>query len=303
MSLLSTIGCIALAFALLRTLQFLYSTLSPGNLPRYRHHGSYAFVTGSTNGIGKALAFALAERGFNIILHGRNPTKLDATKKELQARFPQTKLETVLADACTADPAEIADRIAHLPVSVLINNAGVGTFDGAMLYLNAASQKQVDAMMSTNMRFPTLLTRAMIPRLAQPALVVNLTSVASITAPPSFAVYGSTKTFINALTAGVRREVAVQGMDITVQTLQVGSVTTTVSMATLGFLSPTPDVYARSVLDRIGGRQNLVMGYPWHWVLYAPANILPARAMEFLLHTIIENRKKAGGRTNSNKTR
>jgi len=297
MSLLSTLGTIALAFTLFRVTRFLYSVLSPGNLSRYRHNGSYAFVTGSTDGIGKDLIFALAERGFNVIIHGRNSTKLEAVKKEVQARFPKTQLETVLADACTADPAEVSERIAHLPVSVLINNAGIGTFDGEMLYLNSASQKQVETMMSTNIWFPTLLTRAMIPRLTQPALVVNVSSIVSEFAPPTLVVYGSTKTFLNTLTAGVRREVARQGMDITVQTLQVGSVTTSVTLAAAGLMSPAPDVYAQYVLDRIGGKQELVMGYPWHWVPYGAATFLPSRALEIIFNAMMSRRKKASGRT------
>ncbi|KDQ12954.1 hypothetical protein BOTBODRAFT_34099 [Botryobasidium botryosum FD-172 SS1] len=294
---LSNVGIITIAFVLFRFSRFLYTALSSGNLLRYRHNGSYALVTGSTDGIGKELLFALADRGFNVILHGRNPAKIEAVRKEVEARFPQTKLETVLADACTADPAEVAERIAHLPVSVLINNAGIGTFDGDMLFLNTASQEQVQTMMSTNVWFPTLLTRAMIPRLAQPALVVNVSSVVSEFAPPGLVVYGSTKTFLNTLTAGVRREVARQGMDITIQTLQVGSVTTGPTLAAAGPMSPAPDVYAQYVLDRIGGKQELVMGYPMHWVPYGAATFLPAPVLEIIFNVMMSMRKKAAGRT------
>ncbi|KDQ06936.1 hypothetical protein BOTBODRAFT_140605 [Botryobasidium botryosum FD-172 SS1] len=283
-SLLSITGIFALVLVLLRLYKFFQLAFSAGNLPRYLHNGSYAFVTGSTDGIGKELAFGLAERGFNVILHGRSPTKLEAVKKELQARFPDTKLETVLADARTADPAEVADRIAHLPVSVLINNAAVGLFGGEPRFLNMASQEQVEMMMSTNVTFPTLLMRAMIPRLVQPALIVNTSSLASEFSPCKLVFYGSTKVFLNTITAGVRRELARQGIDITVQTLQVGVVTTASSVAITharpGRLTPSPSDFARSVLDRIGGKQALVMGWPWHVLLYIAAASLPTWALE-----------------------
>lgn len=283
-SFLSITGVVALVLVLFRLAKLLQLAFNTGNLSRYLHNDSYAFVTGSTDGIGKELAFGLAERGFNVILHGRNLTKLEAVKKEVQARFPKTKLETVLADACTADPAEVADRIAHLPVSVLINNAAVGLFDGEPRFFNMASQKQVETMMSTNVTFPTLLMRAMIPRLIQPALIVNTSSMASEFSPCQLVFYGSTKVFLNAITAGVRREVARQGMDITIQTLQVGIVTTASSVAITharpGRLSPSPDAFARSVLDRIGGKQALVVGWPWHVVMYIAATSFPTWVLD-----------------------
>lgn len=295
MSFLETIGIIALVLFVLRVTLFVRSVAAPGNLSRYRHSGAYAFVTGSTDGIGKDLALALADRGFNVIVHGRNPTKLEAVKKEVQARYPQVKVESVLGDACTADPAELAEKVAHLPVSVLINNAGIGTFDGDMLYLNAASQTQADTMISTNMRLPTLLTRAMIPKLVQPALIVNVSSIVSQFAPSGLALYGSSKTYLDTLTGGIRREVKRQGLDIHAQVLQVGSVTTGVTLTQPGIMAPSPDIYARFVLDRIGGNQAMVMGYPFHWIPYGAARFLPEQILEVIFNKMMDSRKKAAG--------
>ncbi len=53
---------------------------------RYGPKGSWAVVTGSTDGIGKAFAMELASRGFNIVLISRNIDKLNATAKEVQAK-------------------------------------------------------------------------------------------------------------------------------------------------------------------------------------------------------------------------
>jgi 17beta-estradiol 17-dehydrogenase / very-long-chain 3-oxoacyl-CoA reductase len=50
---------------------------------RYGPKGSWAVVTGSTDGIGKAFAMELASRGFNLVLISRNIDKLNATAKEL----------------------------------------------------------------------------------------------------------------------------------------------------------------------------------------------------------------------------
>ena len=53
---------------------------------RYGPKGSWAVVTGCTDGIGKAFAMELASRGFNLVLISRNIDKLNATAKEVQAK-------------------------------------------------------------------------------------------------------------------------------------------------------------------------------------------------------------------------
>lgn len=84
-------------------------------------------------------------------------------------------------------------------------------------------------------------------------------------------------------------------MDITAQILQVGSVTTSVTLAQPGLLSPVPEVYAQYVLDRIGGKQALVMGYPMHWIPWVASSFLPTPILEFIFNKTMERRKKAAG--------
>ena len=59
---------------------------TPVDLERYGPKGSWAVVTGCTEGIGKAIALELAGRGFNVALVARNIEKLNATAKETQER-------------------------------------------------------------------------------------------------------------------------------------------------------------------------------------------------------------------------
>ena len=60
----------------------------PKKLNKY---GSWALVTGSTDGIGKCLSFELASKGLNLILIGRNPQKLQTTSNEIRAKFGKEK--------------------------------------------------------------------------------------------------------------------------------------------------------------------------------------------------------------------
>ena len=56
------------------------------SIERYGPKGTWAVVTGATDGIGKAIAFELASRGFNIVLVSRNAEKLNATAKEIREK-------------------------------------------------------------------------------------------------------------------------------------------------------------------------------------------------------------------------
>ena len=140
--------------------------------------GNPAFlVTGATDGIGKAVALALAERGACVILHGRNPAKLEATLAELRAATDNAALHPVLADfASLTDVAALAHRVrTEFPgLNVLINNAGL---------LTDHRQPSVDGFEMTfavNYLAPFLLTLSLLDTLKAntPARIVNVASTA-----------------------------------------------------------------------------------------------------------------------------
>ncbi|KAF2450080.1 hypothetical protein P171DRAFT_204594 [Karstenula rhodostoma CBS 690.94] len=73
-------------------------------LPKYLRQdangeSSWALVTGASDGIGWGLSRQLADRGFNVILHGRNTSKLTRCREELEASFPHRHFRTVTVDA------------------------------------------------------------------------------------------------------------------------------------------------------------------------------------------------------------
>lgn len=85
-------------------------------------------VTGATGGIGHATAQALAAKGYEVILHGRNRAKAEAARDQILAAQPTANLKIVMADlAQLAEVRRLAEEVAiHAPtLDVLINNAGV----------------------------------------------------------------------------------------------------------------------------------------------------------------------------------
>ena len=92
--------------------------------------GKHVMITGPTEGIGRATAFALAERGARLHLLCRNPTKAEALRAELLSKYGEIDVALYLADLGDLDEvrrAAAAFTERHEPLDVLINNAGVFT--------------------------------------------------------------------------------------------------------------------------------------------------------------------------------
>lgn len=91
-------------------------------------HRPCAVVTGASSGVGKSAARMLAEHGWHVIAHGRDPERSEAARAELRnAAAPEGQVDMLRCDlSLLSDTAEMADRIAGLTdrVDVLINNAG-----------------------------------------------------------------------------------------------------------------------------------------------------------------------------------
>ena len=86
--------------------------------------GKHALVTGSTAGIGYAIAKGLAGEGASVVITGRTQDGVDAALKRLRAAVPQAKVTGIAADCATAEGAKLVfDKVPEL--DVLVNNLGI----------------------------------------------------------------------------------------------------------------------------------------------------------------------------------
>lgn len=132
-------------------------------------------ITGSTDGIGKLAALALAKQQANVLIHGRDKAKLQRVVKELKAASGNDKIQGLLADFASLEQVrrlarEVLQTDAGL--DVLINNAGAGTAD------ERYSRDGHELRFAVNYLAPFLLTRLLIPALKKhaPARIVNVSS-------------------------------------------------------------------------------------------------------------------------------
>lgn len=169
----STVGASLALYVSYKLLDTARLYTQPSKLHRYLYtdaagRRAWALVTGSSNGIGKSLAFELAGHGFNIVLHGRNPGKLETVRDEIRAAHPDTEIRILVADASqchrpeVVDFARIRDDLADLHLTVLINCAGSGP-QPAFGALESYGTDVILDNLHLNAAFPAMLTATLLP--------------------------------------------------------------------------------------------------------------------------------------------
>ena len=137
-------------------------------------------ITGATDGLGRALATALAADGATVLIHGRDEDRASETLEAIAAETGSEKLRYLLADLSSLEQVrELARRVVeeHDQLDVLVNNAGIGTTlpgDGRRM----ESQDGYELRFAVNYLAGYLLTRTLLGLLERsaPARVVNVSS-------------------------------------------------------------------------------------------------------------------------------
>ncbi|MEZ9701690.1 SDR family NAD(P)-dependent oxidoreductase [Vibrio sp. 10N.261.46.E12] len=132
-------------------------------------------ITGATDGIGLETARMLAQQGHHILIHGRNPAKLNKVKTGLSRLCKNAVIDSYIADfSSLAEVKTLAQQIRdkHLQLDVLINNAGVYKVS------EITTAENLDVRFVVNTIAPYLLTQILLPLFDASGRIVNLSSAA-----------------------------------------------------------------------------------------------------------------------------
>ncbi len=177
-------------------------------------------ITGGSSGIGFELSKLFAADGYRLILVSKPAEELAEAKAALEQQFPKVKVTTIQKDLTHAHaPEEVYNEVSGMgmPVDVLVNNAGFGSFgyfaendkntEYNSILLNCGAVYQM-----TRLFLPDMIAR-------QQGRILNVASVAAFQPNPLFGVYGATKAFVLSMSRALRFELKQQKTGITVTTL------------------------------------------------------------------------------------
>ncbi len=189
-------------------------------LPSFSLAGRTALVTGSSRGIGKAIAFALGHAGAHIVFHGTADTPaMRATLAEADAEG--ISREVRYADL--GDSAAVEGLVAGCSgADILVLNASVQSYG----HIADFDEAEFDRMVRTNLRSSFQLVRGLAPLMAARGWgrVLAVGSVNQARPAPRLTVYASTKAALRSLVLTAAKEYARRG--VTVNTLTPGTIAT-----------------------------------------------------------------------------
>jgi NAD(P)-dependent dehydrogenase (short-subunit alcohol dehydrogenase family) len=179
--------------------------------------GRTALVTGSTQGIGLAIAAGLADAGAEVAVNGRGPERVAEAIRTLRERGPERALLAAPGDVTTAEGAEAV--LAAIPgVDVLVNSLGVFGSAPAL----EISDEEWRRYFETNVLSAVRLIRAALPGMTERGWgrVLNIASDSALAIPAEMIHYGTSKTALLAVSRGFAKEAA--GTGVTVNSVIAG---------------------------------------------------------------------------------
>jgi NAD(P)-dependent dehydrogenase (short-subunit alcohol dehydrogenase family) len=177
-----------------------------------------AVVTGANRGLGRTTAYALAQRGFAVVLTYRGDAgEASSVVKEIRAvggdaiavRLDVANVAS-FADFTVSLRCDIDERWGKRSIDVLVNNAGIGLFGR----LEDATVDEFDALIGTNLRGTFFLIQALAPHVADGGRIINVSTSLTRHVSAGTSLYAASKMAVEAITRSLAVELGPRGIRI-----------------------------------------------------------------------------------------
>lgn len=216
---------------------------------------STVLITGGTDGLGKATAVLLAERGYRVFAAGRSAEK--RTQLDVLAGGRKLPLESLEMDVVDGESVRRAVQMVQEKagaIDVLINNAGVGYYATVEDLRLEDLRKQFE----TNLFGVVRVTQAVLPQMRERrrGRIVMMSSVAGLITPPTYGPYSSSKHALEGLSNALRLEMYPFGVEVIL--IEPGYIITSFQQTAAEHIQPYMEIaktgpYARVYAGTWGG--------------------------------------------------
>ncbi|HIX54283.1 MAG TPA: 3-ketoacyl-ACP reductase [Candidatus Sphingobacterium stercoripullorum] len=179
--------------------------------------GKKALVTGGSRGLGKAIAIALAKKGVDVAITGRNIEKLKSVVEQLQSYGVQANSEAF----DVSNKEQVFESIKRLEqdfgkFDILINNAGIAKF-GEFSQMDVSDWENI---INTNVMGVYYVTRAVLPSMIDSKVgdIINVSSTAGLNGNPTTSAYSASKFAVIGLSQSLMKEVRKHNIRVTTLT-------------------------------------------------------------------------------------
>lgn len=227
--------------------------LRPGkNLKK--DYGSWAVITGGTDGIGKAMAFEFAKKGLNVVLISRSNDKLLLCAEEIKKTYPKVDVKTLAIDFSAFDESareEVKKFLQPIEVGILVNNVGVSY--PFTKYFDELLPKEVDQLIRLNVDSTTWMTQIVLPIMRKngKGSIVNIGSAAGVSTSPLLAQYGAAKSYVAMFSRALNYELNTFGIHVQCQ-VPMFVTTKLAKLKHTSLFVASPKAYAKAAVAAIG---------------------------------------------------
>lgn len=225
-----------------------------------------AVITGSSKGIGKAIALEFASKGYNVVLNARDERELSGAVNDIRKSLAGDKEQVTYLAGDISQENVCTSLIDHTiktfgRIDVLVNNAGIG---GAQKQINELTTAEWDYVIDVNLKGAFLCTREALKRMTYDSKtnstrsgysIINISSVHESIPQPQSAPYSASKGGMEMLTKTVALEVADKG--IRVNGIAPGAIATDMNRDILEDEQKKKAEEMRIPMHRIGGPEEI----------------------------------------------